>query len=219
MIFERPDLIWTGIAGLIIVAAFCLGPSYLAIRSLLRGLSGGTTMRRFYRPVTFGFLAGAVAAAGLASTTGQVAALWVSLLVVLFLLAVIDWAWRWLPVEWTLLVIAIAVLKALGTGKFGEALLSACLIVAILLIIRQALLWLRGIEALGLGDVWLMAGLAGMLSPTMAFFLMGGAALTGLVEVLLRRIADRTASSDGSVSYGTHLCGVFVAINLFLPVT
>ena len=195
---------------IIIGVALIFGPLPLVVRGLIRGASGPQITRRWYRPITLGLgigMVAGVAAMGLISVDLGVNA---AVLCVIFLLAAIDWMWRWLPIEWTLALIALGILAALIGGDLWVVLVQIAVPALALLAARQMMLWATKKEALGLGDVWLIAGIGAFLAPFQSFLVVGFAALSGLAEVGLRRWRAGAVAKIHAVAYGTHLCIIFV---------
>ncbi len=196
----------------ILLAALIFGPLPILVRGLIRGVAGRRYIRRWAPSVGLGLVAGMVGATVATSVLDRDLTLGASLLCLLLLLAVIDWQWRWLPIEWTLSVIALGVVFALQSGDPLIVFVQMCVPAGALLIARQILLWTMKKEALGLGDIWLIAGLGAFLAPFESFLLIGFAAVSGLLEVALRKVFFGQSRQRQGVAYGTHLCIIFVVI-------
>ena len=202
-----------GIAGLavcVLAAALFFGPLPIAVRGLLRGPIGVAAMRRWTPSVYIGAICGMLGATAFVALVRPELTIGTALLSLLFLLAVIDWQWRWLPIEWTVAVIALGMLFALQSDAPAMIILQMLVPAAALLIARQTLLWMLKKEALGLGDIWLVAGLGAFLEPFQSFLLIGFAAFSGLLEVSLRRWFMKNGPKRHGVAYGTHLCIIFI---------
>lgn len=199
----------------VLLIALWFGPLPIVVRGFIRGTVGPRYVHRWFRPVGLGFASGVIAAAvGVAVLMpDQVHS--VGLLVLLFLLASIDWQWRWLPIEWTLGVAALAVIHGMTSGELTSVLTQMLVPALTLAVFRLLISWMLGKEALGMGDVWLLFGLGGFLQVFETFLLVGLAALFGLVEVLIRRSISADQRESTGVSYGTHLCIVFVFFRFF----
>ncbi|MEL6209946.1 MAG: prepilin peptidase, partial [Pseudomonadota bacterium] len=153
--------------------------------------------------VSFGAL-GAVALAGLAF--GGQAAVLASLLALLLLMVAMDLAWRWLPLEWTLAALALGLVSAVVAGDPLWAGLGALMGGGVLYMLRLAFRLTRGIEAMGLGDIWLAAALGAFVGPVLIGWLLGAAAGLGLlVHSAMRRRAGPPAKTRYGVAYGAHL--------------
>lgn len=196
----------------ILITALIIGPLPIVVRGLTRTLAGRDFMRRWAPCVGLGLAIGMVGTTVSTWVLDRDLALGAALLCLLSLLAVIDWQWRWLPIEWTLSVIALGAVFAVQSGDPFIVLAQMCVPAGSLLFARQILLWTMKKEALGLGDIWLIAGLGAFLAPFESFLLIGFAALSGLLEVAVRKVVFRQSSQRHGVAYGTHLCIIFVII-------
>ncbi|MEO0701798.1 MAG: prepilin peptidase [Pseudomonadota bacterium] len=202
-----PDLTLTALALVTLAVALWAGPVTLAMRGVLRAI-GGVAAVRSYTPATipavsFGAL-GAVALAGLAF--GGQAAVLASLLALLLLMVAMDLAWRWLPLEWTLAALALGLVSAVVAGDPLWAGLGALMGGGVLYMLRLAFRLTRGIEAMGLGDIWLAAALGAFVGPVLIGWLLGAAAGLGLlVHSAMRRRARPPAKTRYGVAYGAHL--------------
>ena len=194
----------------ILAAALCLGPLPLAVRGALRALGGRSFMRRWAGSVGLGVAVGMLAATAFTLRFEHAVSLQTALLSLLFLLAIIDWQWRWLPIEWSGAVIALGVVFGLQSGMITTVLLQMLVPALTLFCARQAVLWVSQKEALGLGDVWFVAGLGAFLTLFESFLLIGFAALSGLLQILLMRVVSSDMPKSHAVAYGTHLCIIFV---------
>lgn len=202
----------------VLLIALWFGPLPIVIRGFIRGIVGPRHVHRWFRPVSLGFAFGGILAAASTAFFMPDQTLTAVLLVLLFLLASIDLQWRWLPIEWTLAVAALAVIHGITSGEMASVLTQMLVPALTLAIFRLLMSWTLGKEALGLGDIWLLFGLGGFLQVFETFLLVGMAALLGLVEVLVRRaISDDQRESTG-VSFGTHLCIVFLIFLIFTQI-
>lgn len=200
---------------LIFVAALVLGPLPIVTRGLMRSFMGPQQVRNLYKSATFGLGIGFAGTVALIVFIDNSLTLNASLLCLLFLLACIDWQWRWLPVEWTVPVILLGVIYAFQTPDPVQVFIQMAVPTCALLIARQIVLWAIKKEALGLGDLWLVAGLGAFLAPFSSFLMIGFAAFSGLLEVGLRKLLGQANAIKHGVSYGTHLCIIFVIIRNF----
>lgn len=196
----------------VLIFALGIGPLPIVARGIVRGLSGPKAARRFYRPVTLGLGLGLAGTVALVAILDHKLTLGAALLCLLFLLGSIDWQWRWLPIEWTLAVIALAVIYAFQSSDPLQVVVQMLVPAGALLLARQTLLWSIKKEALGLGDIWLVAGLGAFLAPFESFLLIGFAAALGLLEIGVRRLIGQRDVVQLGVSYGTHLCIIFVIL-------
>ncbi len=208
-------LVTGGLPLLVLCIALLFGPLPFVVRGYLRAGFGPAKARHWTRPATLGFGIGLVSAVALVTMVDARLALGAALICLLFVLASIDWQWRWLPIEWTLGVIALGVIFGLQSGDPLQVLVQMVVPASALFIMRQILLWALRKEAMGLGDIWFVLGLGAFLSTSQSFLLIGFAALSGLGEVALRRVWGGRSARDTAVSYGTHLCLIFVIIRNF----
>ncbi len=203
---------------LVLVLALIVGPLPLVIRGVIRRWLGPAFVQRWYRPVSVGVGLGMIGASALVAWFDPAQTFLLVLICLLVLLAVMDWQWRWLPIEWTLGVIALGVLQGISGGDIILTAQQIAVPSLTVLAIRQVLKAIFKRVALGLGDVWLIAGLGAFLPVTASFLLIGLAALSGLAELLFRRWRSADQQKTASVSYGTHLCVVFVIMLSFTQI-
>lgn len=205
------------IAG-VLIASLLTGPLQIVVRGVMRPQLGPHRTRRWHGPVSAGIAGGMVVAVIATGFSDPAIALGAAVLCLLLLLAVIDWQWRWLPLEWTAGLIALALIFG-WQGQMLPMVLAQMAVPAVtLLIIRQVMLWVLQKEAMGLGDIWLIAGLGGFLALHQSFLLIGLAALSGLAELLIRQVFQGKTARQRAVSYGTHLCLIFVIMRNFTPI-
>lgn len=189
---------------LVILSAVTIAPAQLAARSALRQIVGGPSARFRAQATVLGVGVGAGLAAVMAGVMiGPPAALAVALLLLLVLLAAIDFTWRWLPWEWCGLIASLGLVQAILTGSYPEMVLGALVGGGLLLALRTAYFVMRGIEALGLGDVWLAAALGCVVGPFYIIWVLGAAAGLGL---LLHFAAEAGRASERGVAFGAHIC-------------
>lgn len=194
------------VALLAILVALALPPAQLAARCLLRAWVGPAVSRAHAPSVVVGFGAGAgFASLWAGSALGPQAALFVALLVLLVLLATIDVAWRWLPLEWCGLIAVLSGANAVLTGGYTTAALGALAGGGLLFVLRGSYLLARGVEGLGLGDVWLAAALGVFVGPFHIIWLLGAAAGLGL---LLHFLSPSLMRARIGVAFGAHICVV-----------
>ncbi len=200
----------------VVCLAVALGPTRVAVRAVLRQLMQPPQMRRWQYPATIGYSAGAVFAVALSGVlVNAPAAIFVAVLGLLALLAVMDFAWRWLPFIWTS---ALSVLGAVDawiigdyTDAFGGAIIGAGTLLALQLYFRLR----KGIVALGTGDIWLAMGLGILAGSTKIGLILGVAALTALATEGIKKTIPATRKRKRlGVAYGAHLC---LAYLVFIP--
>ena len=193
-------------------AAVLSGPTLLMARGVLRPAFGPDIARARAPGLALGIGAGALAAtAGVGTVLGGSAAVITAFLTLLVMLAAMDMAWRWLPLEWTLALAALGFGAAVLSGDVTTAALGAALGGGVLLALRQSFLTLRKVEALGLGDIWLAAALGALIGPVHIIWLLGAAACLGLVLHFSARAPSRQRLG---VAFGAQLCvcaPIFVA--------
>lgn len=196
---------------IVLMAALWCGPLPIVMRGFVRGVAGPHHVHRWFGSAGIGFALGVCLAALFAP--GQAGT--IVLMALLFLLGAIDWQWRWLPIEWTLGVAALALLHGFTQLDLATVLIQMLVPSMALLTFRQLMTWVIGKEALGLGDIWLLFGLGGFLPVFETFLMVGLAAFLGLIEVGIRRATWGYRRNLTGVSYGTHLCIVFVIFQYF----
>ncbi len=197
---------------LVSVAALLFsGPRMLALRAALRGPLGADGTRRWARAAGWGAGTGVVLAVGLvAGVLGWDAAAITAILALLIALAWMDLAWRWLPLEWVG-ALGLAGLIAVTAGPDPVAgLAGGAAAAGVLLALQLVFRMLRGVEALGTGDI-LLIGAIGLFSGFPAVFtILAIAAATGLGHGILGRfLATDTTRTRYGVAFGTHLAIVF----------
>jgi len=209
------DLWVAGIVLLIVLAGLALGPFPFVVRSLLRSFLPPAAVRRWYRSVGIGAAAGLIGTLALFAVTDPAMTPTAGLFCLLLLLAIIDFYWRWLPLEWTGGVIALGLLQGVVGGDIMAVLIQMMVPAGVVFAMRQALMMITGREAMGLGDIWLIAGLGAFLSLQQSALVIGFAAFSGLVALALRRWRSGLTPQNNSVSYGTHLCIIFIITQNF----
>lgn len=194
-----------GVALLVILSAFTMPAAQLAARFVLRPVVDGAAAVRGRAPtLVIGAGVGAALAALLAwAWFGTFAALTVATLVLLILLATIDFAWRWLPWEWCGFLAVLGGVEAILTGQYTPAVYGALAGGGFLLALRTTYLVLRKMEALGLGDVWLAAALGCIVGPIHIIWLLAAAACLGL---LLHFASNGRSGRSTGVAFGAHIC-------------
>ncbi|MEO9826863.1 MAG: prepilin peptidase [Paracoccaceae bacterium] len=189
-----------------LLIAFLAGPTLLMARGVLRPKLGADVARSRAPGLAIGLGAGALSATiVIGATLGGPAAVITAFLTLLLMLAAMDMAWRWLPLEWTLALGALGFGAAPLSGDLTTAALGAALGGGVLLALRQSFLILRKVEALGVGDIWLAAALGAFIGPIHIIWLLGAAAGFGLVLHFLARAPTRQRLG---VAFGAQLCAV-----------
>jgi leader peptidase (prepilin peptidase)/N-methyltransferase len=191
-----------------------LGPVRLAVRAGLRAAGGRAWMRRWQGPATQGLTLGFLAAPALAGAWfGGDAAVLAAVLGLSLLLFVQDVAWRWLPLEWSLPLLALGLIAGFLGETPGETLAGAALGGGLLLALQLGFRHARGVEALGTGDIWLAAGLGGFAGPTTIAWVLGLAALSALaVQTVKTWLKIGPSRQRWGVAFGSHIIGVFLIV-------
>lgn len=207
--------------GLVVLSlAFATGPVRFPVRAALRGF-GPQVAKRFERPVLVGLFAGMAGAILLSPLLG-VSPVLITALALLALLAASDASWRWLPPIWTLLLAGIGVILLIYNDTPALRLLEAAVVATLLLGLRQTFLWLRGTEALGLGDVWLAGAVALHLGAPLTFQVLGLAAGLGLLGCALSPYLFAPTRRRLGVAFGTHICfisAIYICWFPFFPIS
>lgn len=202
------DLVYLSASIFVVLAALTLTPAQLAARYVLRQISGAAARPRKHKAVVIGIGIGAIAAICLtASLVDARAPLFVAILTLLVLLAVVDLAWRWLPLEWCALLGGLGLTDAMLTDRLPDAALGALIGAGLLSVLRASYLYFRQIEAIGLGDIWLSAAIGTLVGAQQVFLLLGVAACLGL---LLHFASIRTTKVRYGVAFGAHLSAATV---------
>lgn len=203
------------LSGIVLLLALTLGPLPIVIRGVIRQAAGPQHVHRWAGPAAIGVSLGMILAALVVALGDADQTVYLVLFCLLVLLAIIDWQWHWLPIEWTLSVLAIGLINGAFFGDLLTTLIQIIIPALVLLGTRYLMQVALSKDALGLGDVWLIAGLGAFLPVTNSFLLVGLAALTGLFEVVLRWWFRLDRQKTLGVSYGTHLCVVFLILQSF----
>lgn len=194
------------VALLAVLSALAIPPAQLAARSVLRQVVDVQDSRARAPAVVVGLGVGAASATLLAGLwIGPNAALTVALLLLLALLAIIDMTWRWLPWEWCGLIATLGGAQAILNATYELAVYGALAGGALLLALRVTYFALRGVEALGLGDVWLAAAIGTFVGPIHIIWVLGAAACLGL---LLHFASWARNCPNRTVAFGAHICVV-----------
>lgn len=211
------DLLLTIASASAILVAVSRGPLILAVRACLRRLLPAASVRQWQVPVATGVAIGMfVAVFGSGAFLGGAAAVITGTLCLLVLMAVLDLAWRWLPFEWTLPLLALGGVSAIAQHRIEEAIWGALFGGGILLTLQFAFWVWRGITALGTGDIWLAAGLGSLLGMPQISWVLCLAALSALAFEGAARLAVQGASRQRfGVAYGTHLCLAYLVFVIF----
>lgn len=110
------------------------------------------------------------------------------------------------PLTMTLFAVGLLATFVLPFPTLPEALFGALLGSGFFLVLRVAYIRLRGMEALGLGDVKLMAGLGAWFGPAWLPLLVVVAASGGLVNTIIYSwMTKRSVSAMTKVPFGAYL--------------
>lgn len=201
------DTLLTAVALVVLAVSLATGPLRLAVRSVLRAGGGRNAIRRHTAIATPALCTGSLGAVAVAGMLfGGGAAITAALIALLLLMIAMDLAWRWLPIEWTLAALCLGLTGGLIEGQPLEAVLGAAVGGGLLFALRAGFQILRGVEALGLGDVWLAAALGAFVGPALIGWLLGSAAALGLVLHLVSAFSSRpNKRARYGVAYGAHL--------------
>jgi leader peptidase (prepilin peptidase)/N-methyltransferase len=212
---EETLLILAAVAA--IGCAVVLGPMALTIRAVLRLFMPRPALRRWQKPIVWGLrggLVGATAAAGFWINGG--AALLAATLGILFLLAILDLAWRWLPFQWTLPILVLGGISAVANDQVTDAILGLLIGGGTLMALQFTFRILRGVEALGTGDIWLAAGLGLLAGMPNISWILCLSAVSALAFSAVSRLASKPAQRHRlGVAYGTHLILAYLVFLIF----
>lgn len=197
--------------------AVWLGPVQLAVRALLRFGGGRRAVMRWQQPATLGLQAGILAASALAGQAfGGQAAVTAAVLGLAFFLLTQDLAWRWLPLEWSAPFLALGLFAGFLGENAADTLAGAALGGGLLWGLQVVFRYLRGVEGLGTGDIWLAAGIGAFVGLDTIAWVLALAALSGLaVNALQNRVKKSPARNRWGVAYGAHLVAAFVIVSAF----
>ena len=207
-----PLVLSVGLIGMLVLS----GPRLILIRAVLRAGSTAQLARALAPKAAYALAVVLVFGAGLAGyLVGGEAVLEVALLAVLVALAVMDFAWRWLPLEWIFGLGVAGGVLAFDAGQVPEALMSAGLAAAMLAIPRFVLGWLRGQEMMGLGDVFLAAALGLYTDLLGVVWVLSLAAICGLITHFLLKLVDYDRGRTRlGVAFGAHMALVFALMHI-----
>lgn len=197
-------MMWLALSLVVLSLAFAMGPVRFPVRAALHPL-GPDVAKRFEWPVLAGLFAGLAAAVVLSPSAG-ISPLLTASLALLLLMAASDAAWRWLPPVWTALLALIGFITLIYNGTLIPFILQAGAVIAGLMAVRHAFFWWRGVEALGMGDVWLAGALALHLGAPVTLQVLGLAACLGLLIYVLSSLILPPARRRMGVAFGTHIC-------------
>ncbi|MEL6768652.1 MAG: prepilin peptidase [Pseudomonadota bacterium] len=207
-------------AALMIAAALALllasfGPLPHAARALLRfgmGRGAAARVRASTGAASLGLRAGILLAPGAGwLAAGAPGALLASLAAGALLLALLDCAWRWLPLEWIGGIAAAGIAVALATGTLLETLAEAAAIMLLLAALAVTFQRLRGVSGLGTGDILLAGAIATHLGLTATALVLFAAAIAALAaEALIFRDIYATRYGVRTIPLGAWLAISFV---------
>ena len=195
--------------------AVTTGPLRLLVRFILR-YAGNAAVRRWQHATTWGLAGGLVGAVMLAALLwGGTAAIGTAVLSLLFLLALMDVAWRWLPFAWTLPLLALGLVIAWMHDTLPDAAIGMVLGGGTLFLLQLGFRLWRGVDALGSGDIWLAAGLGALAGPDRIGLILWLAAMTALGAAILGKALSGPAKRQRfGVAYGAHLCLAYLVFLL-----
>jgi leader peptidase (prepilin peptidase)/N-methyltransferase len=184
------------------------------VRAGLRTWGGKAAVTRHQAAATLGIGLALAAAPVLSGVLlDGAAAVTAAVLGLCLLLLTQDLAWRWLPLEWTVPLAALALVAAFVGNTVEDALIGAGLGAGLLWTLQITFRRLRGTEAIGSGDIWLAAGIGGLAGATTIAWVLGLSALTGLAEergkIAMFGPPDR---KRWGVAYGAHMIAVFLIL-------
>lgn len=194
------------IAMAIVGVAFLRGPRQILSRAILRAC-GVPDYKRWQGPATCGICIGAVSAPPAVGVLfGIHSALFTAALTIMILLALLDIAWRWLPLEWTLPLLLLGLFDAFLGESLGQAVLGALIGGSVLLVLQIAFRRVRGVEALGTGDIWLAAALGTFAGPATIPWVLFVSAVSGLTfDRISKWLFQGQSVNRYGVALGTHL--------------
>lgn len=190
------------------------GPLRIMVRAGLHLWGGKAAVMQWQQAATLGLGAGLVVAPVLAGTLfGGLGAVFAAIIGLSLLLLALDLAWRWLPLEWTMPILALALVAGFSGNRVEDALFGAALGAGPLWALQVAFRRLRGIEALGTGDIWLAAAIGAVVGASTIAWVLALAALSGLAfDFLGRSSSKRTKRRRWGVAFGSHLIAIFLII-------
>ena len=199
------------LAGLLIAGLFLTGPRLILFRALLRAVLPASQAKTLAPRMALASGAAAlVVTTALGALFGPAAAYHFALILVALSLAAMDFAWRWLPMPWMLILGCVGLLHATSFGDPFEATLAALLGAALLYVPRMTLKILRGYEGMGLGDVILAAAIGLNTGKTSIIWIITFAAISAMVShYILRAVQAPTARQRLGIAFGAHLALIF----------
>lgn len=202
----------TVVAVLAVFIAVTIGPLPFLVRAALRHFAYRDIMQRWQRPATIGLGTGLVVGTLLSSLLFSAEhGVIFAVLSLLILLAGLDLAWRWLPYEWTIPLLILGLWQGFVTEDLDQSLFGAITGGGFLFVMHQTMRIIRGIEGIGIGDMWLAAAMGAYVGPWLVLSTISIAAITALATSIFNiSEKNRVISERYGVAYGTHLCVVFV---------
>jgi len=197
--------------------AVTLGPLVLTVRAVLRTAVGPATIRQWQKPVAWGVGGGlCIATATVGILINGNAAMLAATLGILLLLAILDLAWRWLPYEWTMPLLTLGGVSAWANDRITDAILGLLIGGGTLMALQITFRVLRGIEALGTGDIWLAAGLGLLAGMPQIPWILCLSAVNALAFSGLSKLASKPDQRRRlGVAYGTHLILAYLVFLIF----
>lgn len=130
--------------------------------------------------------------------------IYVAILVNFAFLGVMDLAWRWLPVEWTIALWGLALAIAIENQQVSAALLAGCCAAGCLWVISVFFRYWKSAEVMGLGDIWLSGAVGTLFGVVATANILAIAALTALISEVLRQNL-RGPNHRYGVPFGAHI--------------
>lgn len=193
---------------------FLSGPRLILIRAVLRRF-GPASQVRVLAPRVALYITGALLLLwiGIAVTLGPQAGFTFTIVTTLGALALMDFAWRWLPLEW-MIALAVSGLVVAIAGESWAISLQASLVGAALLGIPRAVLqYLRGYEVMGLGDVILAAAIGLHTDLLTLVWALTAASISALIShAILNFLSSTTKFKRLGVPFGAHIAVVFAIL-------
>ena len=189
------------------MSAILTGPRLLLARRLLCWIGARAQRQRLGNAAAVGLVAGlATAVCTSALMSGAYAATQVSLLAILFLIAIADFAWRWIPLSWTIGLLVGGLLLAEASGDLVIAAMASGASGIAIIVMRTLFWYLRGVEGIGVGDATLLAAMAPYTGVDQLGVLVLVASLIGLAVSIRQILGIRSKRHRFGIPFGSCLC-------------